>query len=64
MEVMDYIHNIHVYQDCSVRTEDAENPDIECELREVGDAYKFLKQYFDKETYPDRKLPSITTCLV
>ena len=56
------LYRQHVWQDCSVRTEDADNPDIECELREVGDACKFLKQYLDKETYPDGKLPSIPTC--
>jgi hypothetical protein len=46
------LYRQHVCRDCSVCTEDADNPDIECELREVADAYKFLKQYLDKETYP------------
>jgi hypothetical protein len=55
------LYRQHVCRDCLVSTEDADNPDIECELREVGDAYKFLKQYLDKETYPDGKLPSIPT---
>ena len=38
------LYRQHVCRDCLVSTEDADNPDIECELREVGDAYKFLKQ--------------------
>ena len=56
------LYRQHVCRDCTVHAEDADNPDIECKLREVGDAYKFLKQYLDKETYPVGKLPSIPTC--
>ena len=56
------LYRQHFCRDCSVCTEDADNPDIECELREVGDACKFLKQYLDKETYPDGKLPNMFWC--
>ena len=38
------LYRQHVCRDCSVRAENAYNPDIECELEEVGDAYKLLSE--------------------